>query len=102
MAMTYTVFGHRISSLRLCNRYGLKESEIARCYDEADADKDRAAVLIERLIASKPESELAKEVGRRAGMRVYSKRHRPEDEMLIRLRGNSKTQYEAETDYWGE
>lgn len=100
MAMTYTVFGHRISSRRICNTYGLKELDIARCYAEADADKDKASVLIERLINSKTQKERADEIGRRAGMRSHRKNILQAPELAIQAIRGAYIKDDVETDYF--
>ena len=100
MAMTYTVFGHRISSLNICNTYGLKEKDIARCYSDADADKDKASVLIESLIKAKTKEELSKEFCRRAGMRSHRNHTVQRPELAIQTIGCTDNKCDVETDYF--
>lgn len=67
--MTYTIFGNRISSRNICNRYGLTERDIADCFSDADEDVQKASMMIEEIIKTTPREELKREIGRRAGMR---------------------------------
>ena len=99
--MTYNVFGLTMTSKWICDRYGLKESDIARCYEKADSDREVAAKLIETLITSTPETNLLKEINRRAGFRRKCIYRRDSAENRLRLqRKERQSKIEVETDYW--
>ena len=96
--MTYRIFGLSMSSKRICDRYGLRETDIARCFADAEADRDKAAFLIENLIAAKPIEARSKEVGRRTAFRSGKRGFWG----TVNQGSGIRSLPEGETDYWEE